>query len=184
MRSFLALEIPQEVVVYLNGVVDRLSRRTEGVKWVKNEGIHITLKFLGEIEEAQAHDLEALLGALGGRHGPVKTRLGQMGAFPTARRARVIMVKLKEGIEGIQAVFADVEERLETINVERETRGLVPHITLGRRKIPKPFPNGDPMPIEEKAFVIENLVLFKSTLTPGGAIYTPIWKIKLGGEDR
>ena len=60
----------------------------------------------------------------------------------------------------------------------------MPHLTLGRRRIPKPFPNGDPMPIEEKEFLVEHLVLYKSTLTPGGAIYAPIWKIKLGGEDR
>ena len=59
------------------------------------------------------------------------------------------------------------------LDVEREKRGLTPHITLGRRRTPKPFPNGDPLPIEEREFLIEQLVLYKSTLTPGGAIYAP-----------
>jgi 2'-5' RNA ligase len=67
--------------------------------------------------------------------------------------------------------------------VEREKRRLVPHLTLGRRRIPKPFPDGDPMPVENKEFIIGELVLYKSTLTPGGAIYAPVWKIKLGGEN-
>jgi 2'-5' RNA ligase len=67
--------------------------------------------------------------------------------------------------------------------VAREKRALTPHITLGRRRMPKPFPNGDPMPIEERGFLIEQIVLYKSTLTPGGAIYVPIWKITLGGEE-
>jgi RNA 2',3'-cyclic 3'-phosphodiesterase len=184
MRSFLALEIPQDIVAYLGSVADRLAKRTEGVKWVRNEGIHITVKFLGEIEEAMAERVRDVLAPVGRRYAPIQARLGQLGAFPSSKSARVIVVKLKEGIESTQAIFADVEEGLERIHVEREKRELVPHITLGRRRIPKPFPNGDPMPIEEKAFVIENLVLVKSTLTPGGAIYTPIWKIKLGGEER
>ena len=49
MRAFLALEIPGDIVAYLTGVIDRLAKRTEGVRWVRKEGIHITVKFLGEI---------------------------------------------------------------------------------------------------------------------------------------
>jgi 2'-5' RNA ligase len=94
------------------------------------------------------------------------------------------VVKLKEGIEPSQAIFDDVEERLSAIGVEREKRRLVPHLTLGRRRIPKPFPDGDPMPLEDREFIIGELVLYQSTLTPGGAIYAPVWKIKLGGEDQ
>ncbi len=184
MRSFLALEIPEGIVAYLGTMTDRLAKRTQDVRWVRNEGIHITVKFLGQIEEATVGLMREVLAPVGERYAPVKARLGQLGAFPSSRSARVIIVKLKEGVEEIQAIFNDVEDGLETIHVEREKRGLVPHITLGRRRIPKPFPNGDPVPVEEKGFVIENLVLFKSTLTPGGAIYTPIWKIRLGGEDR
>ena len=115
---------------------------------------------------------------------PIRARLGALDAFPSLRSARVIVVRLKEGGEKMEMVFSEVEERLAAIGIEKEKRGFTPHITLGRRRTPKPFPNGDPMPIEQKEFAVENLVLFQSTLTPGGAIYAPIWKIKLGGEDR
>jgi 2'-5' RNA ligase len=184
MRAFLALEIPEDVVAYLKTVVDRLKVRTEGVRWVKSEGIHITVKFLGEIEEAMAGRMHETLTPVGATFGPVSARLGPLDAFPTVRRARVIVVKLKSGVEPIQAIFSDIEDRLADIDVEREKRGLVPHITLGRRKVPASFPNGDPLPVEERAFVIGNLTLYKSTLTPGGAMYAPIWTIKLGGETR
>lgn len=184
MRAFLALEIPQGIVTYLGTVIDRLSKRTDGVRWVKNEGIHITVKFLGEIEEGVAGMMREALAPLGGRHAPVEARLGQLDAFPSMHSARVIVVKLGKGAEEMQAIFSDVEEGLETIHAEREKRGFVPHITLGRRRAPKAFLSGDPPPIEERGFLVENLVLFKSTLTPGGALYAPIWKIKLGGEDR
>ncbi len=184
MRSFLALDIPADVVAYLKTVVDRLKARTEGVKWVRSEGIHITVKFLGEIEEATAGRIHEALAPVGEQFGPVSAQLGQLDAFPNMRRARVIVVKLKKGVEPIQAIFSDVEDRLADIDVEREKRGLVPHITLGRRRVPGSFPNGDPLPVEERAFAVENLTLYKSTLTPGGAIYAPIWTITLGGETR
>ncbi len=184
MRAFFALEIPKEIVAYLGTVTDRLARRMEGVRWVRNEGIHITVKFLGEIGLEMEGMMREVLAPLAGRHTPVEARLGQLSAFPSIRSARVIVVKLSKGAEEIQAIFSEVEEGLEGMRVEREKRGFVPHITLGRRRTPKAFPNGDSLPIEEKGFLVENLVLFKSTLTPGGAIYAPIWKIKLGGEDR
>ncbi len=184
MRTFLALPTPADIVAYLKEVAGRLERRTEGVRWVRDEGIHITVKFLGEIEEGMAEKVRGVLTPIGALFGPFRASLGGLDAFPARRSARVIVVKLKEGIEPAQAIFEEVEERLAAIGIERERRKLVPHLTLGRRRIPKPFPNGDPMPIEEKEFPIEQLVLYKSTLTPGGAIYAPIWKIKLGGEDR
>ena len=184
MRTFLALEVPGEVVAYLEGVIGRLERRTEGVRWVRREGIHITVKFLGEIEEALAERIREALAPLGTRIAPISARLGSLDAFPSRRSARVVVVKLKEGVEQVQALFSEVEERLAALDVEREKRGLVPHLTLGRRKQAAPFPDGDPMPIEEREFVVEYLVLYRSTLTPAGAIYAPIWKIKLGGEEQ
>ena len=184
MRTFLALEIPEDIGAYLKTCVDRLAKRTTDVRWVRNEGIHITVKFLGEIEETLASRMRDVLSPIGGLFGPIRARLGALDAFPSTRSARVIVVRLKEGKDDMQAVFSEIEERLAGIDVEKERRGLTPHITLGRRRAPKPFPNGDPMPIEEREFVVEDLVLFKSTLMPGGAIYAPIWKIKLGGKDR
>jgi 2'-5' RNA ligase len=184
MRTFLALPVPADIVAYLREVIGRLQRRTEGVRWVKDEGIHITVKFLGEIEEPMVERMREALMPMGSALRPFRARLGGLDAFPSPAHARVIVVKLKEGVEQSQAIFGEVEERLAAIDVEREKRRLVPHLTLGRRRLPKPFPNGDPMPIEEKEFIVEGLVLYKSTLTPGGAIYAPMWKIKLGGENR
>lgn len=183
VRAFLALPLPADVVAYLKEAIGRLERRTEGVRWVKDEGIHITVKFLGEIEESTAEAMQSALAPIGAAFKPFHARLAGLGAFPSARAARVIVVKLKEGVEDSQALFAEVEERLASLGVEREKRAFTPHVTLGRRRIPRPFPNGDPMPIEEREFLIEQLVLYKSTLMPGGAIYAPIWRIKLGGED-
>lgn len=184
MRTFLALEIPPEIAGYLRTVIEGLAKRTEGVKWVRDEGIHITVKFLGEIEEVMTEPMREALAAIGEHLEPFTASLDRVDAFPSKRSARVIIVRLKEGVGQIQDIFSEVEDRLAKMDIERENRALTPHLTLGRRRVPKPFPDGDPPPIEERRFTVENLVLFKSVLTPGGAIYTPIWKIKLGGEKR
>jgi RNA 2',3'-cyclic 3'-phosphodiesterase len=184
MRAFLAFDIPADVTDYLNAIVDRLARRIDGVKWVRNEGIHITVKFLGDIDDDFGPTMKDALQSIGAQHAPISARLGQLDAFPNRRSGRVIVVKLSQGGEDIRSVFSEVEQKLEALQVAREKRELVPHITLGRRRVPKSFPNGDLLPVEEKTFAVEDLVLYKSTLTPGGAIYAPIWKIKLGGEVR
>jgi RNA 2',3'-cyclic 3'-phosphodiesterase len=181
MRAFLALEIPQDIITYIITVIDKLAKTTRDVKWVRREGIHITVKFFGDIEEKLGTDMKDVIAPIGSRFTPIQARLGQLDAFPTRRSARVIVAKLSQGTDDMKAFFGEIEEGLLGLNVDKEKRELVPHITLGRRREPRAFPNGDPLPLEEKVFTVENLVLYKSTLTPGGAIYDPIWKIKLGG---
>ena len=94
----------------------------------------------------------------------------------------MVVVKLGKGAEEMKALFREVEERLGGFDFKREAREFTAHITLGRMRTPAPFPNGDVPAVEEMEFPVEALVLFKSTLTPAGALYTPIWEIKLGGE--
>jgi RNA 2',3'-cyclic 3'-phosphodiesterase len=183
MRMFLAFEMPPSIIDYLSGVRESLARRVEGVRWVKNEGIHITVKFLGEVAESNVIPMREALEPIGKIHPPIPATLDKLDAFPNRRRARVVVVTLSQGVETMQTIFSEVEERLDAVmEIEREERAYLPHLTLGRRKVPKPFPNGDVPDIQRKEFVVEHLVLFNSTLTPGGAVYTPLWKIKLGGQ--
>ena len=183
MRSFLALEVPEPVADYLRGVIEKLSKRTQGVRWVKKDGIHITLKFLGEIEEALAGKIHHALAPIGSRFAPFVVSLKELDAFPSRRRARVVIVQVQKGSEEMKAIFEEVEGGLTEFDFEREERAFTPHITLGRMRTPAPFPDGDVPAIEAMEFPVDALVLFKSTLTPAGALYSSIWKIKLGGDD-
>ena len=83
MRTFLALPIPADIIAYLREVIGRLERRTEGVRWVRDEGIHITVKFLGEIEESMAERMREALAPIGAAFKPFRARLGGLDAFPS-----------------------------------------------------------------------------------------------------
>jgi 2'-5' RNA ligase len=183
MRSFLALEVSTPVVDYLREVIERLSKRAREVKWVKRDGIHITLKFLGEIEEPVAGKIHDALAPIGSRFTPFVVSLNEIDAFPSRRKARVVIARLDKGTDEMKRIFEEVEEGLTGFDFEREIREYTPHITLGRMRTPAAFPDGDLPPLERMEFPLDGLVLFKSTLTPAGAIYSPIWKIKLGGDN-
>jgi RNA 2',3'-cyclic 3'-phosphodiesterase len=181
MRAFLALEIPSEVKSYLEAVVSGMAARVKGVRWVKRNGLHITLKFLGEIEEETAIRIKDALSRVGTVYTPFGTSIKEIDAFPNRRRARVVVTTLGEGVDTIKSIFGDAEKGLSKLNFEAEERPYTPHITLGRAKAPAPLPDKDVAPLEARRFSVDRVVLFRSTLAKEGAIYTPVWDIKLGG---
>jgi 2'-5' RNA ligase len=179
MRTFLALELPGNIKEYLSTVAKTMSQRISDVKWVKEEGLHVTFKFFGEIEDKKAQEIGEALQGIGKQYAAIPVRLKEINAFPNLMRPRVIVVTFQEGVDNVKAIFHDIESRLLTANIDREKRGFSPHITLGRVKNSLPLLKRDIMPLEEKSFLLYNLVLYQSTLTREGAVYTPLKEIKL-----
>jgi RNA 2',3'-cyclic 3'-phosphodiesterase len=177
MRAFFAFEISASVKEYIQEVIKGMASRVTGVRWVKSDGQHITLKFLGEIEETMANNIKNRLASLENIYGPFEATIKAVDAFPNKRRARVIVVTLEKGVDISKAIFHDIEDALSTLGIEKEERDFTPHITLGRKKEPGPLLERDIPGLDEMGFIIDRLVLFRSTLTPGGAIYTPVWEI-------
>lgn len=181
MRAFLAFEIPVDIKVYLSTTINTLSLRLKDVKWVSREGLHITVKFLGEIEEKKIDEIRKALLYLEAQYKPFNLTISDIDAFPNKKNSRVIVVNVKNGVDIMHNIFQDIEKTLEIIGFEKEKRSFKPHITLGRMRTPMPLLEKYIPELEEKIFKVHELILFKSTLTNKGAIYDPVWKIKLGG---
>lgn len=184
MRAFLAFEISAPVKEYLQSVTRIMAPRASGVKWVKSDGQHITLKFFGEIEETVATNIRERLSDIEGKFEPFEATIKAIDAFPNKRRARVIVVSLEKGVDIAKAIFHDIEVALLPLGFESEKRDFTPHITLGRNREPSPLLERDIPGLNEMSFVVDRLVLFKSTLTPRGAIYSPVWEIGFKAGDR
>lgn len=181
VRAFIALEIPKEIKDYCRSVITGMSRRIDGTRWVRDEGIHITLKFLGDIERDKIKEIHHAIAHIGKEHGPVHATLDRIDAFPDRRRARVIVVEFEKGVDNVQRIFNDIEGRLTEIGFEKESRQFRPHLTLGRRKLPAPLLEKEIPQLDKKSFLLDTVILFESTLTREGSVYTPKLTIILGG---
>lgn len=190
MRVFLALEISPTVKEYLQGIIKIMASRITGVRWVKSEGQHITLKFFGELDEAIVENIRTRLLSIEDKFEPFETTIKGIDAFPNKRRARVIVITLEKGVDIAKAIFNDIEVALLPLGFEGEKRDYTPHITLGRKKEQSPILERDIPDLNGMRFIVDRLVMFRSTLTPQGAIYSPLWEIgfksrksETGGND-
>lgn len=177
MRVFLAFEISPFIKEYLQGIIKIMASRITGVRWVKSEGQHITLKFFGELDEAMVENIRTRLSSIEDKFESFEATIKGVDAFPNKRRTRVIVVTLEKGVDIAKAIFNDIEIALLPLGFEGEKRDYTPHITLGRKKEQSPILERDIPSLNGMSFIVDRLVMFRSTLTKEGAIYSPLWEI-------
>jgi len=175
MRLFIAIEFPPEITERLSQAASSLPPR--GLALVKEENLHLTLKFLGEVEEDK---LPSIISALEGcRSPPFPVSVKGVGAFPSERSVRVVWAGV-EG-KGLVELAGCVESALEKIGFQKEVRPFTGHITLARAKA-KADVRGFLARFRDFDFgscTISRLVLKKSTLTPKGPIYEDLHALEL-----
>jgi 2'-5' RNA ligase len=175
MRLFVALELTEAVRAALRALVARLEPAGADLRWVRPDGMHLTLKFIGELPEAKLPAIrEALARVRSAR--PVALEFRGLGYFPNERRPRVFWVGV-EASDNLPVLAADVEAALEPLGVPRESRPFAPHLTLGRFKSPNRLERLQQeiarLPATEFGRVeTAEFALFQSRLSPRGAEYT------------
>ncbi|MFH0810991.1 MAG: RNA 2',3'-cyclic phosphodiesterase [Pseudomonadota bacterium] len=195
IRAFIALELPQKCQDSLASVQKQLAGVGKGVSWTRPENIHLTLKFLGYVEEAQVEAAAAAMTAAAVGHGPLRLKMKGVGAFPGVARPRVIWVGVAgEDVGRLVGLQRVLDARLAAVGSEKpEAKTYAPHLTLGRVKDPAPVrgksPLADNSPLTKMIlslagldldeFEAAELVLFKSDLKPGGAVYTKLHAVRL-----
>jgi len=171
MRTFIAIEIPEIIRKSIYSQITAFKGFALPIKWVSIENLHITLKFLGEITEKTT--LEPLLRDTAGYQKPFAVTLRDTGCFPNARRPRVVWIGVDRGAERLSILAQAVEEALLQCGFPREGR-FHPHLTIGRIKKPCSIDGILEQEFMSEQFPVNSLVLFKSTLTPHGAVYEPL----------
>jgi len=187
IRSFIAIDFPEETRKALEDIQKELKRCGAGVRWVKPSSIHLTLKFLGNIQAAQVEDI-ALAVAQGIRdQPPITLRPAGLGAFPSRRKPRVIWIGMEGEVQRLNGIQARVDNALEPLDFAREKRGFRPHLTIGRVKDHRRLqPLVDAMAKldvpEFDSFDVTEIILYKSDLRPTGAIYTKLHRMSLAAS--
>ncbi len=182
VRAFVAVEIPEAVKAGLASAVDALRRQSPPARWTRPEGWHLTLKFLGDASQAQLEILVRDLSSLLSGCPPVRIRLHGCGLFPQPERPRVAWLGGKA--PGLESIARAVESAARGTGFARERRPWSLHLTLARIRTRWPrdavrrfFDWGDGLGLE--AFECSEVVLFRSELEPGGAVYTALERLAL-----
>ncbi len=176
MRAFVALNLPDTTRQALWSAIAPLRDLKLPVKWVRPDGIHLTLKFLGEIAAARQSEVIAALGRAAHGTRPLPLAIEGVGAFPNAARAKVLWagVAIEPALELLQHA---IEREFTPLGFPTEARTVRPHVTLGRAQRdarPAAF-GGLEAALGALSFaetvVIESVDLMRSTLQSGGAVY-------------
>jgi 2'-5' RNA ligase len=184
MRLFVAVELPDAVHEAIGRGLSALRRDLPPSRWVRREGMHVTLKFLGEQDEGLPEALAGRLAPQLAVLAPVSVSLGGGGFFPHERRPRVAWLGGRAA--GLETWAAAVEEAAVACGAPAETRAFSLHITLARIERPwgqravEDFLHA----VEQwqlEAFEAREVVIFESRLQPGGAVYTALRRLAVGG---
>lgn len=178
LRAFLALDLDEPAKERLRGLMHGLQREVAGVRWVRGEGLHVTVRFLGWTDEAAALRFAAAVEPAARACAPVEAALGPLGLFPERGSPRVLWVGLTLP-ERMHALQRACEEAARREGFAPEERAFKPHLTLGRWKDRAPRPR---LPEADLgATRIDHLTLYRSQLNRAGSIYTPLRVLPLGG---
>ena len=185
-RLFIALPLPETAKSEISAFVHALRRTAPEIRWVRPEQMHVTMKFLGDVELEREKMLMGVLEPLSTMR-PFQFNLAGLGAFPDRRRARVVWTGIDLGKAEVTELAGLVETACEAAGFEREERGFSAHITLARVKEP-----GDFGPLWRQADEIRfvghpvhatEVRLIHSTLTPKGPVYRDLESFPLRGPN-
>jgi 2'-5' RNA ligase len=189
IRSFIAIELPEEAKKGLARLRKELERdEHKFVKWVDPGGIHLTLKFLGNVPSKQITEItDAMKGAAQGIS-PFNLEISGLGAFPSLKQVRVFWVGIGGELDKLSSLQQNIDSALAALRFAKEERPFVPHLTLARiREGASPMERRtfgelvDSTIFEDKYHVkVEAINLMRSQLTPAGAIYTCLSVVGLG----
>jgi 2'-5' RNA ligase len=191
MRAFIAIPLPHPLLEKLAALQHQLERRVppRSVRWVRPEGVHLTLKFLGDTLTEKLPGIKQALAAVA-RHAPAcPFTVEELGCFPNPRRPRVVWVGVQEPTGRLAALQDAIEEVMVPFGHEPEGRGFTPHLTLGR--IRRRTPRSDAARVGEVVASTEvgllaevpadHFALIRSVLKPAGAEYTTLEEFPLRG---
>ncbi len=188
IRSFIAIELPEEVKSGLLQLQNELKVSGHNyIKWVAPEGIHLTIKFLGNISSHRVSDVTKAMEEAGRMVSAFQLKIGELGAFPNLRRPRVIWVGIGGELDKLAFLQQRIDNALIPLGFPKEKRPFSPHITLARIREKASFHEQRDFGelIARTSFEavynveVNVLSLMRSQLLPGGAVYSRLAFVNL-----
>jgi len=185
IRAFIAIKIPTDIHKKLNSIQEKLKQSEVHVSWVKPENIHLTLQFLGNIDEKQIPKIVSQLEESVKVVSSFQLQVGYAGAFPNLRYPRVVWIGVTDDeAKSLKTLQTEIGSRLAKIGFKGENGRFKPHLTLGRVRSQKNKSNllraiESIVNIWVGEISVDAVYLIRSELKPTGAEYTDIAEIKI-----
>ena len=190
IRTFIAIDIPDDVRAAIEEAQARLKRTNLSVKisWTKVANLHLTLQFLGDVEEVVVDKFKPALRLVAAQHQPFEVTVRGAGAFPDEKRPRVIWIGCGDTGNRLPALARAVQDAMQPLGFVPERREFSAHLTLGRIKSPRPDAALTRAidSLKDTTFGtlrVEAIHLFESQLHPEGSIYTKLSSHALGAHN-
>lgn len=184
MRLFIAIELPEELKRQIAEVQDQLKQIGADANWTRPEGIHLTLKFLGDVEESRVPAINEALAVACRGIGSLRLQVAGAGAFPNVKAPRVLWIGVRGDLENLRLLQAAVEDAMVNLDFAPEERAFSPHLTLARIKYPKPRDKWQQKieairDVKLGEFEATSVSLMQSELRRDGAVYKEVVKVNL-----
>ena len=184
MRTFLAFKISEEIRKHLEHLVAELSALDDSITWVKPQNMHVTIKFMGDVEESHISDIIEKVAPIVTRTPAFSLHCLGIGIFPNWKYPKVIWAGLSGEVDAPIALHNEIEAALADMGLKKDEREFRLHLTIGRTK---GIRSGSSVAkrvealevIDFGSFNVSELTLFKSELGADGPLYTPVKKFEL-----
>ena len=178
IRSFIAIKLAPDVNRHSTRMLQRLRQSNDGIKWVPTDNLHLTLKFLGDVDNTEVPDVCNVIHKVCSHHPPFHLDFGGTGAFPSIERPRILYAGINDASGALTKIVSQLETSLAELGFKQEPRDYVPHLTLGRTRSTSRMANSDVMErlaAEEETelggMLVSSLQLVASFLDKSGPTY-------------
>ena len=186
-RLFVAVELPGQLRRSLDQLQHDLQRQLQGLRWVRPEGIHLTLKFLGETPRERLEEIKSAVGSGVAGVPALELHFGRLGTFGSGSAPGVLWLDLRGDLDTLARLHSQVDAALADAGFRRDTRPFAAHLTLARvrpetaRSVAEPLANAiRSVPVPEAVVPVREVSLMLSKLGPAGAAYARLDAWPLG----
>lgn len=187
IRSFIAFDLPQDILESIGDVQAQVKKREVKLKWVPVKNIHLTMKFIGDIQKNMIDSLANIMAESVEGIGAITLSAKGMGVFPGLHRPKVLWIGIDGEVDQLNRLQNTLDKKLSSIGIQAEKRPFTGHLTIGRAKEKL---NMEPLKeslrlfydFQTRPFTINEMKLFQSELLPTGAVYSCIKSVVLSKE--
>ena len=189
IRSFIAIQLAPDVNRHSTRMLQRLRQSNDGIKWVPTDNLHLTLKFLGDVDNTEVPDVCNVIHKVCSHHPPFHLDFGGTGAFPSIERPRILYAGVEDSSGALTEIVNRLEKDLADLGFKPEPRDYMPHLTLGRTRGGSRRASGEVLArlmaeseTELGTMTVDSVQMFASFLDKQGPTYQVMDTIELGSD--